>query len=216
MDTYSKSILKNTTNEINLVNLQTMILNHITTYKYSNIDYFNKNFDYSQYPNFEYTINQINKKRYGFCMDLNYVFSIFLTSQNYQNYLVKCHKPNSRSEAKDIFHLSIIVVLDDLKYFVDIGYGDYFDKPIQLNNYEIYYDFEKFKKRNYYNEYFIRTNKELLKIIDIPVTLEEMKHNYIKFFRSKQGDIEINRYLFERIYHPYLQKYINPKTVASL
>ena len=56
------------------------------------------------------------------CMELNFAFSLFLTKNNYQNYLVKCYKPNCRSESKGIFYLSIIMILDNKKYFVDVGY----------------------------------------------------------------------------------------------
>jgi arylamine N-acetyltransferase len=95
MNIYANIILKNTTEDITLKNMNIMILNHITTFKFSNIDYFNKDFDLSYYP--ENTIDQVIKKRYGICMDLNYAFSLLLTERNYKNYLVKCYKPNSRS-----------------------------------------------------------------------------------------------------------------------
>jgi hypothetical protein len=61
------------------------------------------------------------------------------------------------------------------------------------------------------NEFFIKSEKELLKIIDNIVNLKEMKENYVKAFKMKRGEIELTAYVFERIYEIDSQKYIIPK-----
>lgn len=210
MEIYAKSLLVGVSEEVILSNLEIMVLNHITTYKFSNIDYFNKEFDYSYYP--KYVIQRLIETKYGICMDLNYAFSIFLTSRNFKNYLVRCIKPNSRSEQKGIFHLSIIVIINNNKYFVDVGYGEFFIKPILLsngliNNIHVHCDNDK---------YYLHINKLTLKIIDNPVNLVEMKENYIKFLKSEPEDMAINKLLFERIYDKSLEQYVNPKLKCAL
>lgn len=199
MDIYTNILLKDTSDEINLKNLDTMIFNHITTFKFSNIDYFNKDFDFN-YP--ENIIDRIITKKYGICMDLNYALSLLLTKRNYKNYLVKCYKPGSRSESIGVFHLSIIVIMNNEKYFVDVGFGGDFVKSILL--------------LGNIDEFFIKTNDELLRIIDRPVNLKEMKENYTKVFKTKPGEMELTTYVFERIYDPYLQKYVVPKKICRL
>lgn len=210
MKIYAKLLLGNVDNKVNLQNLEIIILNHITTYKFSNIDYFNKEFDCSYYP--EYVIERINKTKYGICMDLNYAFSKFLTSINYNNYLVKCIKPNSRSDLKGIYHLSIIALLDDNKYFVDVGYGEFFSKPILLLNGKV--DNINIECKN--NEFYFRINKLILKIIDEPVEPKDLKENYIRFLKSEPNDMSINKSIFERIFDISSNQYVIPKIKCNL
>ena len=183
-----------------------MFINHISTFYYSNIDLIKRTDDHLTYP--WAVIEQITTKRYGMCMNLNYAFSLLLTKKNYPNYWVKCFKPGSRSEKKEIYHLSIIVVLDNIKYFVDVGYGAFFVKPlILMGNEKVYY---------YLKCWFTMTDKELPKIVDFPVNIQDMIENNKRIYSTLPGEIELNSYVFERIYNPYMQQYIKPKSSSCL
>jgi hypothetical protein len=108
--------------------------------------------------------------------------------------------------------LSIIVILNKDKYFVDVGYGEFFVKPLLLvdgfrNNIQV---------NSGKDEYFLHINKLTLKILDKPVDLTEMTENYIKFLKSDPGDMAINKTIFERIYNQSTSSYTSPKLVCRL
>lgn len=208
---YINTVSKGTTKSVNLENLEIMMLNHITTYKFSNIDYFNKEFSNSYYPHG--TIARVNRVKYGICMDLNLAFSVLLRHLGYYNYFVRCVKPNSRSEMKGIFHLSLIVFVENKKYFCDVGYGEFFVKPVPLA--DGVYNHILVTCGNC-DDFYIRIGKLTLKIIDSRVTLRELLENYNKFLRSEPEDMSINRSVFERIYDVNLGAYVQPKVKCSL
>ena len=171
---------------ITLENLTLMVENHIASYAFSNREYFGTVPDISYFP--DHLFDKINKTKYGICMELNYAFSLFLTHRGYNNYLVKCHSPGSRSETRGIFHLSIIVTLMNNKYFVDVGFGDHFTKPILLSD----------KTSNKY--YDLNAHNTILRIDDHPLTIHDLIENYDRLLRLKPGDIALKDILFERIY----------------
>ena len=216
---YAKPILHNVTPDITLENLETMMLNHITYYAFSNMDYLNNNrklqllgliqndVDVSYFPT--YLFSKITKDKYGICMDLNYAFSKFLASQGYTNYLVRTYKPGSQLEKRRIFHLSIIVILDNKKYFVDVGYGDVFTRPLLLNDICQVSDFNPYIKYIYFN-------KLILKLVDSPVGLETIRDNYNKIASISCRHIPLRTHPFTRIYKLELSQYVDPTFKAKL
>lgn len=208
---YETILLNNITDgETSLEKLNKIILNHISYYKFSNIEYFNKEFTIIGYP--ENVIDELNRKKYGICMDLNYAFSIFLSKYGYENYFVKCLKPGSRSDIKGIYHLSLIVFLDRKKYFVDVGYGDLFTKAIPLENSIC----DGITIKSVYPKYIFYIGKQKLMIEDIKLSINNLKKNYYKFLISEPGDMAINRSVFERIYDRESNKYIQPLGKCNL
>ncbi len=208
MDRYSVPLLKGVTSDVTLQNLETMILNHITYYMFSNVDYIGQikpsNWDDFIIENNDdkqlfqtKMVEKLVKTRYGICLDLNYVFSVFLTSRGYENYLIKCWRGGSRSEIKGIFHLGIIVMLKGNKYFVDVGFGDYFTGPVLLQK----------NKHNY-----LYVGKTILQIVDEPIDISELIENFTRLSHIKTGDFVLGDMLFERIYDIHTNQYINPRS----
>ena len=190
---YGMPLLIGVTSDINLENLERMMMNHITHYIFSNIDYLGNNIDISYFP--EKIFEKIVTTRRGICLDLNYSFSLFLTSQGYENYMVKCFRPGSRSEKRNVFHLGIIAILDNRKYFVDVGYGDYFTKPLLLTGIV--------RHRLY-------VRKTPLNIIDLTITIEDISDNYLKIAKTKPDDLALRNVKYERIYDIHMEEYVIP------
>ena len=109
-------------------NLEQQMRNHISKFSFSNQKFFDMKKS-KIIPNFNPTniIDDFLEKKYGMCMELNYFFGTLLIDKGYNVRFVKCFKPHNDSFF-DIWHMALIV--DD--HFVDVGFGEYFRKPIKL------------------------------------------------------------------------------------
>lgn len=200
MECYGRPLLVNVTPDITLGNLTTIMLNHITYYAFSNLYYLNKSeVDVSYFPTS--VIDKINRDKYGICMDLNYAFSQFLTSRGYDNYLIKTFRSGSQMESRGIFHPSIIVILNDKKYFIDVGYGQTFTRPVLLDDVVENLDLNSNVKYMYFK-------KERLRLIDVPLDIKDITENYNKIAGANSRDMALRNRLFHRIYNADYGDYV--------
>ncbi|AVL95157.1 hypothetical protein ma770 [Moumouvirus australiensis] len=202
---------------INLLNK--LMIEFLSKYTFSNRDYFfdnnSKRFD----PKLIIR-NTINKK-YGICMDLNYTFSYFLTKYGFDNYLVKAYEQNRKGKFYDIYHLTIIVNINSMKYLADVGFGEFFTEPVLLENNtqtdKIHVETPNVPQRDD-KVYDLSINNELIiRVLDKPIIdIGDIDNNYQKFYSAKPEDFPLCRNLYERIYDPQTRKYIMPKKFEKL
>ncbi|AEQ60330.1 N-acetyltransferase [Acanthamoeba castellanii mamavirus] len=200
----------------NLSSLKKLMVGFLSRHNFSNRDYFSgetylRTFDH-------YTIiDKVYTTKYGICMELNYVFHIILTNHHIPNYLVKCHKKKSNGDFYDLFHLAIIVELDGSKYFIDVGFGEHFIEPVELNHNSITGNikviFNQLENTNI-STYDISTNNMnnsvlILRVTDKPLNnIKHIESNYQKFFHSKPEEFPLCRVLFERKFDAKTNQYI--------
>ncbi|AGF85652.1 hypothetical protein QJ854_gp130 [Moumouvirus goulette] len=192
--------------------LQYLVKDFISRYEFSNRDYFTK----TNLKSFQHKIvlNNTFKKKYGICMELSYTFSHILKEHGFKNYLVKCYKPRSDARFYDIYHLAIIVELKNKKYFVDVGFGEHFTEPIELNSIvktgKIHID--TISNNSNLIIYDLYVDKEyILRIIDDPIeSIEDINENYLKFFGATPDRFPLCRVVYDRIYDYVLGKYVIP------
>lgn len=207
-----------------LKKLEIMMKNHIRLYQFSNKDFFNKSNNKNDIKFIPQNIvDNVYAKRYGLCMELNYAFGSALNAAGFRNYFVKCWKVNhTKSELYGIYHLAIIVMINNLKYFIDVGFGEYFTTPILIpqNLHDSFMTGSiKVARTIEYtlDVYHQPENKLIFKIIDLnDVTIEDINDNYINFFNAKDPDFPLCKYLFERIYNDKLNTYVEPKMISRL
>jgi arylamine N-acetyltransferase len=213
---YANSLIKYSpkTKWSQLSKLKHYMHNHISTYMFSNRDYFDNNSKPKQF-NVSTIINNLTTKKYGICMELNGAFNSFLHSQNYQSHLVKCYKQKQDSgEFYKVFHAGIIVNIDGLPYFVDVGFGEYFTEPILLK--ETSQNTGNINIKTICNEiYLTKGDKQIFKISG-KASIKEINENYCDFFSGKHKDFPLCKYLFERIYDPTNNAFNEPKIQAKL
>ncbi|AYV77691.1 MAG: hypothetical protein Edafosvirus1_22 [Edafosvirus sp.] len=194
---YAVTLLRSVkTNDTPLTVLKKTMRNHISNYKFSNDTYFSKN--KPKQFNSKKVIRKVIQQKKGICMELHYTYRKFLKNIGFTNtYLVNCKKPNSQGIFYKINHVALITKLNGKKYFVDVGFGEYFTKPILIKS---------------KNSLDIKKNKKLLlKVIDEPVSFSGLDANYTTFFQSKPADFPLCRILYERVFDTRLAKYIEPK-----
>lgn len=85
----------------------------------------------------------INRKRGGFCYELNTSFYHLLTALGFPTQLVSCQIAQGNSQFGPPFdHMAILVELEET-WLLDVGYGDLFIEPIKLYDEEIQKDWFK-------------------------------------------------------------------------
>jgi len=217
----------------------------ISTYGFSNKNYFNELFRRNSIKNGfkpDSVIQRIKSEKYGICMELNYTFCMYLKSRGYNAYLTTCRKPKSLVKNKleyfDIEHIAIIVIMDNIKYFVDVGFGEYFVTPISLINSTVANNIEVLIKDNVYyltkcngsvelkhNEndriksfdHIEDNNKDYKIVLKLDMDLSsiddinKMNTNYVRFFNSNKDDFPLCDILFERVYDVNKQTFIETK-----
>ncbi|SNW61917.1 Arylamine N-acetyltransferase [Orpheovirus IHUMI-LCC2] len=195
-DGYCKLLYKNINNDMNeLDKLRLYFTNHITNFMFSNKEYFEKE---NMKVNFHKIIEKVMKRRYGICMELNFMFNRFLNENGYNSKLVKCYKPNHEGDYYNIFHTAIIVEIMEMKYFVDVGFGEYFDEPKLLDDINMIDNVKVVLCEGGCHKIY-NGDKEILKIVG-DVELEEVIENYSAFFNGG-NDFPLCKFLFERIYN---------------
>lgn len=193
-----KSVLKS---DCQLTVLKKTMMNHISNFKLSNSSYFeiNKPLRFDHHA----TISKVMTERKGLCIELNYTYSRFLLQNGFGNmYFVNCQKLDLLGKRYySLFHNGLVVGINNNKYYVDVGLGDYFIEPKLMD------------KNNYVNNnFFVRdNNKEILKVIDKPITMDEINDNYVMFFDYKEKDFPFCNRLYERIFDTRIMKYSFPK-----
>ncbi|MFT5264125.1 MAG: N-hydroxyarylamine O-acetyltransferase [Polaribacter sp.] len=74
------------------------------------------------------------KGRGGFCYELNGVFDTLLKRLGFDSKIISARVYDNKKEdfGKEYDHLAIIVVLDNIKYLVDVGFGEFVFYPLKL------------------------------------------------------------------------------------
>lgn len=72
------------------------------------------------------------KSRGGYCYELNLLFHSMLTEVGFVSYLISARIFDAEQFGPEFDHMAIAVKLDVL-WLVDVGYGDLFLEPIQIN-----------------------------------------------------------------------------------
>ncbi|BCS82811.1 putative acetyltransferase [Cotonvirus japonicus] len=189
-----------------LIILRNIMTKFISEHAFSNQDYFTKN----NLPNFQpnLVIRKTVTHKYGICMELNYTFNEILKKNNFNSRLVKCHKINPKTgDFYNIYHLAIIVEIINEKYFIDVGYGEYFIEPVllvdnnQTGNIKVKHISET---HDNYAMYDLSVDTEFIfRVVDLEIdSILDIDENYCKFFTSKPCDFPLCRVLFERLFNP--------------
>ncbi len=85
----------------------------------------------------------IEKRRGGYCYELNLLFSEFLSQIGFENYLISAKIFDNDKFGPEFDHMAIVVKLDNL-FLADVGFGDLFIEPLKIESQDIQLD--KFKK----------------------------------------------------------------------
>lgn len=208
--TYAESISSNTSKEkTNLERINIMIINHISKYKFSNHELFSNTptvFSRSK------ALNDAITERGGLCMALNTLFAECLSFYGTKNKLVRCDKKNPKTgQYCPVYHIGIIALVDGREYFIDVGYGNYFDKAILLEDGVVCGDITVKKANDGFRLYII--DRELLYIKTDALTYNDINENYLKSFKLKPHELGLCKALFERIYNINSKTYIDPNKV---
>lgn len=83
--------------------------------------------------------------RGGFCYELNYLFWFLLTDLGFDVKMISCQIFDGEKIGPEFDHMAIIIKLDREIWLADVGFGDLFTKPLDVNNVD-----EQFDGRNYF------------------------------------------------------------------
>lgn len=203
---YFQILDKDVPKEYGLEQLNKMIMNHITIFKFSNYERFlqNKPTEY----NFNTIISNINKFKGGLCLNLNNAFSKYLHIHGYTNKLIKCYKINKQGIYDPIYHVGLMVYFNRAKYFVDVAYGRYYTEAIKLEDGK----FNEFVIKKDNNSYKIfKDNTEILLVTNQKLHVEDIGEHYIKCLNLPNNYMGLTSYLWESIYNPEKKDYIVSK-----
>ncbi|AKI80015.1 putative acetyltransferase [Acanthamoeba polyphaga mimivirus] len=202
----------------NITVLEQLMQSFLSEYTFSNRDYFQIK---SELPKFDPDIilSKTFQNKYGICMDLNYAFSHVLKKHGFNCYLVKAFEKKSDGQFYDIYHLTIIVIINGCKYLADVGFGKYFSKPIMLKN-GVTVDkirVEVPNMKNHENIYNILShNKFIVQIKDSPLlSISDINDNYQNFFKAGPDDLPLCRKPYDRIYDQIIGDYVIPQKVEK-
>ncbi len=161
------------------VDLQT--LRQIHKAHLHNIPFENLNIYYGQkiFLDEKYFFDKIiNKKRGGFCYELNGLFYFLLKEIGFDARLISARVFNKDGKpGKDFDHMAVIVKLDDF-YLCDVGFGNSFIFPLKLEN-----ETEPIHYQNYF-----RVNKINEKQFNLVQKLNDAKSiNHYTFSLQKRS-----------------------------
>lgn len=74
----------------------------------------------------------IDKRRGGYCYELNYLFNSLLSEIGYESHLISAKIYDDNKFGPEFDHLAIIVNLNGL-WLLDVGFGDLFIHPLRLD-----------------------------------------------------------------------------------
>ena len=105
---------------------------HLLNIPFENLDIHNKTRITMDVELFYYKI--VEKKRGGFCYELNGLFSELLKAVEFKTCLVSARVFDTTEKYGDEFdHLAIIVLLDNEKWLADVGFGEFAFSPLKID-----------------------------------------------------------------------------------
>lgn len=76
----------------------------------------------------------VNRRRGGFCYELNGLFSVLLRSLGFDVEMISASVSRGDGEyTPDFAHMALMVTLDD-RWLVDVGFGDTFRRPLRIDD----------------------------------------------------------------------------------
>src|SRR5687767_7885595 len=75
----------------------------------------------------------VDRRRGGFCYELNGAFAALLTAVGYDVTLHSCRVWTGRRFGVPLDHMAVRVQLDDAPYLVDVGFGTFAHHPLRLD-----------------------------------------------------------------------------------
>ncbi|BCS82677.1 putative acetyltransferase [Cotonvirus japonicus] len=190
-----------------IVVLKNLMKDFLSEYTFSNKEYFTQ----ISVPKFTSSLilRETLEKKYGICMDLNFTFSKILTMHGFNNYLVKAYEQKPDGNFYDVYHLSIIVMINNRKYLADVGFGDHFFEPIPIRHKTIVgkIKVDVLDANKVYDIY--TQNKLIVRVHDQAITdIGDINDNYQKFYKSTANDFPLCRKLYERIFDPINNQFV--------
>lgn len=81
-------------------------------------------------------------QRGGFCYELNYLFYALLNSLGYhcQMLSAKVYNKKQNDYGVNFDHMALMVVMDDLRYLLDVGFGDLSLLPLNIDDTSLQFD----------------------------------------------------------------------------
>ena len=121
-------------------------------------------------------------RRGGYCYELNGLFCALLRSLGFEVHMLSARVANGKDYADEYDHMALVVVLDSEQWLVDVGFGDFSLKPLQISNEELQSD---------------GRNKYLIKKVLVD------RGEYYSVDRWNEGrDMYVTQYIFSLEYHP--------------
>jgi len=126
--------------DLNIDCLSQLQAHHLLAVPFENLDIHN-NHSISLEPNSIFN-KIVVAKRGGFCYELNGSFGSLLNAIGFEVNMVSAqvYSEDTNIYSPEYDHLALIVEIDQFKYIVDVGFGEFAFHPIQLETDQIYID----------------------------------------------------------------------------
>ena len=127
----------------------------------------------------------IIEKRGGFCYELNGLFNQLLRKIGFHTMLVsaRVHMKNN-TYSPEFDHLAIIVCIDNQKFLVDVGFGNFSLEPLKLDLNETIIDSFGLFKFDKYNRDYYRIN-EIIHKDSLPQYIFKMEERSLFEFENR-------------------------------
>lgn len=114
--------------------LKTMMEKHIHSVHFNSFAFLNMDSSLIELDPYQCLENKFTQQQGGVCFELNITFNQLLKVLGYQTYLVDALMDNIKDRQVPHYdiatHNTIVVVLEEKYYLVDVGLGNYFRNPI--------------------------------------------------------------------------------------
>ncbi len=87
----------------------------------------------------------IENSRGGFCYELNYLFSILLMELGFNTKMISARIFDEGALGPEFDHMALIINLNEKNWLADVGFGDLFTKPLEIDIEDAQFD-----GRNYF------------------------------------------------------------------
>ena len=133
IDEYLKRLNSSNCKEASIQNLFRLQTNHLLNIPFENLD-IHLNNDYESLDLQVLYEKIINKKRGGFCCELNVLFHWLLEQLGYRVCFLTCrpYQFGRRQFAPWFTHMVLLVSMNDSHYLVDVGYSHNFRAPLKF------------------------------------------------------------------------------------
>lgn len=117
----------------NLNTLKSLHRQHLLHVPFENLDvHFRRPFDLAPANVYD---KVVNRKRGGFCYEVNSLFNDLLRSAGFKTKIISGRViTDAGQQGPEYDHMAIIVSLDDKEFIADVGFGDLFIEPIEVNS----------------------------------------------------------------------------------